>query len=115
MRMSCPANAARLNVDGAQRVVAGLFPAQPSDGFKHREVRLTGAVVFEALPSTYPNALIRSDASRERVNQCSLADAGFSGNEYDLAFSCKHLVEPSPHPRQCSVAFDHSPYSAVQR
>jgi hypothetical protein len=84
-----------------------LFPAEPPDRFKNWQVSLPGSVVFKTLPSTYPNASIRGDAPSERVNQSSLADAGFSRDEYDLAFSCKHLVKPASHPRQCSVALDH--------
>ena len=77
-----------------------LFPAQLPDSFKNRQVSLTRPVVFQTLPSTYPNASIRSDAPRERVNQSGLADASFTRNKYDLPFSSEHLLQPASHPRQ---------------
>jgi hypothetical protein len=92
-----------------------LFPAQPPDSFENRQVSFTCAVMFQTLPSTYPNASIRRDAARERVNQRGLADARFSCNKYDLTFSSKHLVKQALHPRQCFVASDDSLSCDAQR
>ena len=85
-----------------------LLSAQPPDSFENRQVSFTRPVLFQTLPSTYPNVPIRSDAPRERVDQSGLADACFSGNKYDLTFSSKHLLKPASHPRQCFVASDNS-------
>jgi hypothetical protein len=85
-----------------------LLSTQPPDRFQNRQVSLARAVLFQALPSTDPNAPIRRDAPRERVDQSGLADAGFSGNKYDPTFSSKHLLEPASHPRQRRVASDNS-------
>ena len=64
-----------------------LLSTQPPNRFQNRQVCLTGPVLFQTLSSTYPNAAIRSDASRERVDQRGLADARFACNKYDLTFS----------------------------
>src|SRR2546422_411675 len=85
-----------------------LLPAQTPDSFQNRQVSFARPILFQTLPSTYPNTPIRSDASRERVDQSGLADACFSCDKYDLTLSSKHLLEPAFHPRQCVVALDNS-------
>src|SRR5215510_3945264 len=81
-----------------------LLATQPSDRFENWQISFTGPVLFQTLPSANPNALIRSDTPRERVDQRSLADACFSCNKDDLPFPSKHLFEPGLHQRQCFVA-----------
>src|SRR5262245_46683773 len=85
-----------------------LFSTQPPDGFEHWQVSFTRPVLFQALPSTYPDAPRGRYAPRERVNQSGLADAGFSGNEYDLTFSSERRLQPASQPRQYFVASDNS-------
>ena len=77
---------------------------QPPDGVQNRQVGLACPVLFQTLSSTDPNVSIRSDALGERIDQSGFADAGFSGNKYDLTLSAKHLLEPPLHLRQDSVA-----------
>jgi hypothetical protein len=85
-----------------------LLSTQTSESFKNWQVSLTRPVLFQTLPSTYPDAPIRSDTPRERVDQSRLADAGFSGNKYYLALTNEHLRKPASHPRQRFVASDNS-------
>src|SRR5262245_66185314 len=58
------------------------------------------------MPTAYPNARFSSDTARERVDESSLADAGFSSNKHDLPFSSMHPFQPGSHPRQCFLASD---------
>src|ERR1044071_535379 len=83
-----------------------VLSTQPPDSVENWQVSLACPVLFKTLPSTYPNASIRSYAPRERVNQSGLADARLSCNKHYLTSSAEHLLKPASHPRQRLVAPD---------
>jgi hypothetical protein len=85
-----------------------VLSTQTPDRFQNGQVSLTGPVLFQTLPSTYPNVSIRSYTPSERVDQSGLTDACFPDNKYDLTFSSKHFLKPASHPRQRFVASDNS-------
>src|SRR6185295_19728386 len=85
-----------------------VLPAQPDDGFEHRQIGFARAVLLEALPSAHPHTAIGTDPAHECIHERGLADAGFSRDEDDLALSVPHLPEPRLHPLQRLIASDES-------
>src|SRR5262249_40491881 len=67
-----------------------MLSAQLPDGFENRQIGFAGTVLFQALTATYAYGSIGSNAASESINQDSLADACFSGDENDLTFSIEH-------------------------
>src|SRR5258706_6951149 len=80
---------------------AGLH-AKPPQGFEHREIRLAGAALLDALTASDQG---RDTIARRRVHGCAekrvgqrrLAQAGFPDDEDDLALAGPG---PLPAPRQ---------------
>src|ERR1044071_9064920 len=75
-----------------------MLAAQPSDNVEDWQVSFTGSVMFQTLPSTYPDVAFGTDNLRERIHQSCLADTCFSCNEYQLTLSPAHLLKAFSQP-----------------
>jgi hypothetical protein len=65
--------------------VSAWSTTQATEGFEHGEVRFTGPVVLDALPTPDVELPVLSGCPQEGVDERRLAEPGFSGDEDDLA------------------------------
>jgi hypothetical protein len=83
-----------------------VLSAQTADSFQNRKVGLAGSILFQTLSAADPDIPVRSEASGKGIDERRLANAGFSGNKYDLTLTSKHFPDPASHSRQGVFATD---------
>jgi hypothetical protein len=77
-----------------------VLPAQTADRFQNRKVGLAGSILFQTLSAADPDIPVRSEASGKGIDDRRLANAGLSGNKYDLTLTSQHLPDPASHSRK---------------
>ena len=76
--------------------------SEPSESLQDRQVRLSGAVLLDALPTADPRLSLRRYFGNERLHQHGLPDAGFARDESDPALPLRapsrtiRAVAPTP-------------------
>ena len=83
------------DVDNA---VAGR-PPQSTERLQHRQIRLAGAVLFDALPARDANRPVAADPRQERLHQRGLADPRLAGDEHELPLAVRRAVQRCVEPR----------------
>src|SRR5262250_1103301 len=77
-----------------------MLAAQPSDNVEDWQISFTGSVMFQTLPSTYPDVPFSANNLRERIHKSCLADTRFSRDENELTLSSAHLLKAPSQPGQ---------------
>jgi hypothetical protein len=91
--------------DPHERVLRTLSPHAPKR-LQHRQIRLAGAVLLDALPAADAEPVRIAELGEERLHQGGLADPRLAGDEHDLSPAVGRRREDLVQSRELAIAAD---------